>query len=97
MAPIKVGIVGYGNSPKIYHLPFILPNSDLEVYAFLQRAEAPKDTSAALRQRRDLTALWTFPTRNTTGLVMNSLMMMKSSLLSFAVIRIHMQASLNRL
>ena len=47
MAPINVGIIGYGGSAKIYHLPFILPNPELEVYAFLQRAEAPKDASVA--------------------------------------------------
>jgi predicted dehydrogenase len=43
MAPIKVGLMGYGFSTKCFHLPFITPNSDLEVYAFLQRAEAPAD------------------------------------------------------
>lgn len=42
MAPIKVGIVGYGFSTKCFHLPFVLPNPDLTVYAFLQRAPAPK-------------------------------------------------------
>jgi len=41
MAPIKVGIVGYGFSTKCFHLPFILPNEELEVYAFLQRAADP--------------------------------------------------------
>lgn len=45
MAPIKVGIIGYGTSTKVFHLPFILPNPDLEVVAYLQRAEAPKDGS----------------------------------------------------
>lgn len=45
MAPIRVGLMGYGFSTKCFHLPFILPNQDLEVYAFLQRKEAPKDTS----------------------------------------------------
>lgn len=45
MAPIKVGIVGYGFSTKCFHLPFILPNPELEVYAFLQRAEPPSDPS----------------------------------------------------
>jgi predicted dehydrogenase len=43
MAPIKVGLMGYGFSTKCFHLPFITPNTDLEVYAFLQRAEAPAD------------------------------------------------------
>ncbi|AEO70556.1 uncharacterized protein THITE_2122175 [Thermothielavioides terrestris NRRL 8126] len=41
MAPIKVGIVGYGFATKCFHLPYILPNPELEVYAFLQRAAAP--------------------------------------------------------
>ena len=35
--------MGYGASTKIFHLPYILPNPDLEVVAFLQRAEAPQD------------------------------------------------------
>jgi predicted dehydrogenase len=42
MAPINVGIMGYGFSAKCFNLPFIVPNPDLKVYAFLQRAEAPK-------------------------------------------------------
>lgn len=42
MAPIKLGIIGYGFSTKCFHLPFILPNRDLEVYAFLQRRPAPR-------------------------------------------------------
>jgi len=41
MGAIKVGIIGYGGSAKSFHLPFILPNPDLEVYAFLQRAPPP--------------------------------------------------------
>jgi predicted dehydrogenase len=41
MAPIKVGIIGYGFSAKCFHLPFILPNPDLELYAVLQRAAPP--------------------------------------------------------
>ncbi len=45
MAPINVGIMGYGFSTKSFHLPFILPNPDLNVYAFLQRAAAPADKS----------------------------------------------------
>lgn len=47
MAPIKVGLVGYGFSVKCFHLPFILSCPAFQVYAFLQRAEAPKDPSAA--------------------------------------------------
>ena len=47
MAPIKVGIVGYGFSTKCFHLPYILPNPDLEVYAFLQRAAPPNDPAKA--------------------------------------------------
>ncbi|KAK3330011.1 hypothetical protein B0H66DRAFT_572243 [Apodospora peruviana] len=39
--PIKVGIIGYGFSTNCFHLPFILPNPELQVYAFLQRAAPP--------------------------------------------------------
>ncbi|KAK0702157.1 hypothetical protein B0H67DRAFT_650222 [Lasiosphaeris hirsuta] len=46
-APIKVGIIGYGFSTKCFHLPFILPNPELEVYAFLQRAPPPEDATVA--------------------------------------------------
>lgn len=46
MTPINVGIIGYGTSAKIYNLPFIVPNPDLNVYAFLQRAAAPDPTTA---------------------------------------------------
>ena len=48
MAPIKVGIVGYGFSTKCFHLPYILPNPDLAVHAFLQRAPAPTTPSDPL-------------------------------------------------
>ncbi|KAF3118204.1 hypothetical protein TWF569_003697 [Orbilia oligospora] len=41
MAPLNVGFVGYGFATRCFHLPYILPNPDLNVYAFLQRAEAP--------------------------------------------------------
>ncbi|KAL2125005.1 hypothetical protein VTJ04DRAFT_1370 [Mycothermus thermophilus] len=46
---IRVGIVGYGFSTKCFHLPFILPNPDLEVIAFLQRAPAPTNPNDAPR------------------------------------------------
>jgi len=38
--------MGYGFSTNCFHLPFILPNPDFKVYAFLQRAEAPSNKSA---------------------------------------------------
>jgi predicted dehydrogenase len=37
--------MGYGFSTKCFHLPFITPNPDFEVYAFLQRKEAPSKGS----------------------------------------------------
>jgi predicted dehydrogenase len=43
MPPIKVGLMGYGFSTKCFHLPFITPNPNLQVHAFLQRAAAPAD------------------------------------------------------
>ena len=45
MAPIRVGLLGYGFSTKCFHLPFILPNPEYKVHAFLQRKEAPQDKS----------------------------------------------------
>lgn len=47
MAPIKVGIVGYGFAAKSFHLPFITAIPDYEVVAILQRAEAPSDPAPA--------------------------------------------------
>jgi len=46
MAPLNVGLIGYGFSTKCFHLPFIRPNGDLKIYAFLQRASAPENPSA---------------------------------------------------
>ncbi|KAJ6256998.1 hypothetical protein Dda_7881 [Drechslerella dactyloides] len=46
MAPLNVGLIGYGVATQRFHLPFILPNPDLNVYAFLQRAEAPPPGSS---------------------------------------------------
>ncbi|KAJ7500781.1 hypothetical protein B0H11DRAFT_1800111 [Mycena galericulata] len=45
--PINVGIIGYGGSAKSFNLPFILPNPDLRVCAFLQRAPAPDPANAS--------------------------------------------------
>jgi len=46
--PIRLGIIGYGFSSKVFHLPFInaLPD-DFKVVAFFQRTEAPKDPKSA--------------------------------------------------
>jgi predicted dehydrogenase len=45
MTPLNVGFLGYGFSTKCFHLPFILPNPDLKVYAFLQRSPPPPASS----------------------------------------------------
>jgi predicted dehydrogenase len=47
MSPINVGLIGYGFSTKTFHLPYIVPNPDLKVYAFLQRAAVPSNKSSA--------------------------------------------------
>ncbi|KAF4981156.1 hypothetical protein FZEAL_2990 [Fusarium zealandicum] len=47
MAPIKVGIVGYGFAAKNFHIPFISAIPDYEIIAILQRSEAPADPSTA--------------------------------------------------
>ncbi|KAL2075118.1 hypothetical protein VTL71DRAFT_60 [Oculimacula yallundae] len=44
MAPISVGLMGYGFSTKSFHLPFIVNNKDLKISAFLQRAAAPSSS-----------------------------------------------------
>jgi len=46
MAPIKVGVIGYGFAAKSFHLPFINAIPDYNVVAILQRAEAPADAAA---------------------------------------------------
>jgi predicted dehydrogenase len=43
MAPIKVGVVGYGFSARSFHLPFIQAIPAYDVVAILQRSEAPSD------------------------------------------------------
>ncbi|KAJ5963119.1 oxidoreductase [Penicillium waksmanii] len=47
MSRINVGIVGYGNSAKVYNLPYLLPHPEYQVYAFLQRSAAPSDLASA--------------------------------------------------
>ncbi|ETS74670.1 hypothetical protein PFICI_13154 [Pestalotiopsis fici W106-1] len=46
-ARIKVGVVGYGNSAKSFHLPFIQAVPDFELVAILQRSAAPSDPATA--------------------------------------------------
>lgn len=46
MSQIKVGFIGYGGSAKTYHLPYLLPVKEFEVYAFLQRAASPSSEDA---------------------------------------------------
>lgn len=43
--PVKIGIIGYGNASRVYHLPFITTNPNYVVYAFYQRTPAPSDPS----------------------------------------------------
>lgn len=43
MAPIKVGVVGYGFAAKVFHIPFISAIPAFKIVAILQRAEAPAD------------------------------------------------------
>jgi predicted dehydrogenase len=43
--PVKIGILGYGNAARVYHLPFITTNPNYVIHAFLQRTPAPSDPS----------------------------------------------------
>lgn len=45
---INVGIIGYGNSAKSFHIPFIAAIPEYNIVAVLQRAEAPADVSSAV-------------------------------------------------
>jgi predicted dehydrogenase len=47
MAIINVGVVGYGNAAKTFHLPFISAVPAYKIVAILQRAEAPSDPELA--------------------------------------------------
>ncbi|EON96097.1 putative oxidoreductase domain-containing protein [Phaeoacremonium minimum UCRPA7] len=47
MAPIKVGIVGYGFGARNFHVPFIQAIPDYEITAIFQRSEAPSDPASA--------------------------------------------------
>ncbi|KAL5115792.1 hypothetical protein ACEQ8H_006287 [Pleosporales sp. CAS-2024a] len=49
MAPIRVGVIGYGFAAKSFHLPFISAIPEYEVVAILQRAEAPADPTSAAK------------------------------------------------
>ncbi|KAJ6615290.1 hypothetical protein B0H10DRAFT_2176839 [Mycena sp. CBHHK59/15] len=60
--PINVGLIGYGGSAKSFNLPFILPNPDLRVCAFLQRAAAPDPASSPHLRRHALH--YRFPIRD---------------------------------
>ncbi|KAH8896281.1 oxidoreductase [Thozetella sp. PMI_491] len=46
MGSIKVGIIGYGNSAKNFHLPFIQNIPEYELVAILQRSAAPSNPDA---------------------------------------------------
>ena len=68
-APVKLGIIGYGGSAKVFHLPFIVPTSSVTVHAFLQRDPSPLHPAAPVRPSRapaaeeDESALGLSPTR----------------------------------
>jgi predicted dehydrogenase len=49
MAPIKVGVIGYGFASKNFHLPFINAIPAYDVIAILQRAEAPAHGASVVK------------------------------------------------
>jgi predicted dehydrogenase len=44
--PFRVGIIGYGLSAKVFHIPFIKFVPDFELYAIVQRSPKPDDDAA---------------------------------------------------
>lgn len=45
-SPIKVGVIGYGLSAKIFHIPFINHVPDFELHAIVQRSPKPEDDAS---------------------------------------------------
>lgn len=43
----NVGIVGYGLSAKVFHIPFVKVTPELELYSILQRTPKPNDSAPA--------------------------------------------------
>jgi predicted dehydrogenase len=41
--PMKIGIIGYGNAARVYHLPYIVSNPHYIIHAFYQRSPVPQD------------------------------------------------------
>ena len=40
--PLKIGLMGYGNAARVYHLPYITSNPHYIIHAFYQRAPTPE-------------------------------------------------------
>ncbi|KAL5606575.1 hypothetical protein BROUX41_002977 [Berkeleyomyces rouxiae] len=47
MAPLNVGVVGYGLSAKVFHIPFVSLVDDLNLYAIVQRAPSAANSAPA--------------------------------------------------
>ena len=45
-SPIKVGVIGYGLSAKVFHIPFINYVPDFQLYAIVQRSPKPDDDAS---------------------------------------------------
>ena len=41
MSTVSVGVIGYGGSSKLFHLPYIQAAPAIKIYAILQRVPAP--------------------------------------------------------
>ena len=39
--PIKIGVIGYGNASRVFHLPYIIRNPRYDIHAFFQRDPKP--------------------------------------------------------
>ena len=51
--PIRVGIIGYGLSAKVFHIPFIDASTDFTLHSVLQRSppKSPTDNTHVSVQR----------------------------------------------
>jgi predicted dehydrogenase len=41
--PLRIGLMGYGNAARVYHLPYILANPNYIIHAFYQRSAKPEE------------------------------------------------------
>lgn len=52
--PVKIALIGYGSSSNRYHIPFILANPHVHLYAVLQRSSPTEGKPHVSRDHPDV-------------------------------------------